>query len=101
MRATLAARRKSAGRGGREQPTCCLDRHKPHDLAVYRTVGNAVRINLGQPHGTIQNAGHFVQEDEGEALAGVIVAFIAQIEGGTGWSGGVGGADLPAAVPQP
>jgi haloalkane dehalogenase len=30
----------------------------------------------GQPHATIPGAGHFVQEDAGEALAGVVVGFI-------------------------
>lgn len=38
----------------------------------------------GQPHTTIHNAGHFLQEDAGEALAAVVVRFIA---------------DSPAAVP--
>jgi haloalkane dehalogenase len=31
----------------------------------------------GQPHTTIQNAGHFLQEDQGEKLAEVVVSFIA------------------------
>ena len=31
----------------------------------------------GQPHTTIKDAGHFLQEDKGEELAGVIVDFIA------------------------
>jgi haloalkane dehalogenase len=30
----------------------------------------------GQPHTTIENAGHFLQEDQGEKLAEVVVAFI-------------------------
>lgn len=30
----------------------------------------------GQPHATIQNAGHFLQEDKGEELAEVVVNFI-------------------------
>jgi haloalkane dehalogenase len=30
----------------------------------------------GQPHRTIQGAGHFVQEDRGEEIAEAIVAFI-------------------------
>ncbi|MFQ5578817.1 MAG: haloalkane dehalogenase, partial [Anaerolineae bacterium] len=30
----------------------------------------------GQPHTTITGAGHFLQEDKGEELAGVVVAFI-------------------------
>ena len=31
----------------------------------------------GQPHTTIENAGHFLQEDQGEALAKVVIDFIA------------------------
>ena len=31
----------------------------------------------GQPHTTIEGAGHFLQEDKGEVLAGVIADFIA------------------------
>jgi haloalkane dehalogenase len=31
----------------------------------------------GQPHTTITNAGHFLQEDAGEELAGVVAAFVA------------------------
>ncbi|MCO6509178.1 MAG: haloalkane dehalogenase [Aridibacter famidurans] len=31
---------------------------------------------LGQPHTTIENAGHFIQEDKGEELAGVIVDWL-------------------------
>ncbi len=30
----------------------------------------------GQPHTTIENGGHFLQEDQGEALAEVVVAFL-------------------------
>ncbi len=30
----------------------------------------------GQPHTTIENAGHFLQEMQGEQLASVVVAFI-------------------------
>jgi len=30
----------------------------------------------GQPHATIRNAGHFLQEDAGEELAGVVIDFI-------------------------
>ena len=31
----------------------------------------------GQPHTTISGAGHFLQEDKGEELAGVVCRFIA------------------------
>ncbi|HUF04710.1 MAG TPA: haloalkane dehalogenase [Aridibacter sp.] len=31
---------------------------------------------LGQPHATIRDAGHFIQEDKGEELAGVIVDWL-------------------------
>ncbi|MFQ5473486.1 MAG: haloalkane dehalogenase, partial [Dehalococcoidia bacterium] len=30
----------------------------------------------GQPHVTIESAGHFLQEDKGEELAGIVVDFI-------------------------
>ncbi|MEX0800335.1 MAG: haloalkane dehalogenase [Dehalococcoidia bacterium] len=35
----------------------------------------------GQPHTTIAGAGHFLQEDKGEELAGVVAAFIAATSG--------------------
>jgi len=35
----------------------------------------------GQPHTTIQGAGHFLQEDKGEELAVVVVEFIARTHG--------------------
>lgn len=31
----------------------------------------------GQPHATIANAGHFLQEDAGEELARLVVEFVA------------------------
>jgi haloalkane dehalogenase len=36
----------------------------------------------GQPHTTIQEAGHFIQEDQGEQLAQVVIDFMGQTEGG-------------------
>ncbi len=36
----------------------------------------AVPGTKGQPHTTIQNAGHFLQEDRGEELAAAVVAFL-------------------------
>jgi len=35
----------------------------------------------GQPHTTIEGAGHFLQEDKGEELAAVVVGFIARARG--------------------
>jgi haloalkane dehalogenase len=35
----------------------------------------------GQPHTTIENGGHFLQEDQGEALAQVVVEFIRRTAG--------------------
>lgn len=35
----------------------------------------------GQPHTTIENGGHFLQEDQGERLAQVVVDFIARTRG--------------------
>ena len=32
----------------------------------------------GQPHITIENAGHFLQEDKGEELGRIVVDFMAQ-----------------------
>jgi haloalkane dehalogenase len=32
----------------------------------------------GQPHTTIRNAGHFLQEDPGEVLAQLVLDFIAR-----------------------
>jgi len=37
----------------------------------------------GQPHTTIEGAGHFLQEDKGEELAAVVVAFIHRTTGGS------------------
>ena len=39
---------------------------------------HAVPGAQGQPHVTIEDAGHFLQEDKGEALAEVIVGFLAR-----------------------
>jgi haloalkane dehalogenase len=35
----------------------------------------------GQKHTTIVNGGHFLQEDQGEALAAVVIGFIADNDG--------------------
>ena len=37
----------------------------------------------GQPHTTIRNAGHFLQEDNGEEFARVIVEFMRATPGST------------------
>jgi haloalkane dehalogenase len=39
----------------------------------------------GQPHTTIREGGHFLQEDQGEALAAVVVDFIARGAGNPGF----------------
>ena len=44
---------------------------------AYRDIMLAVPGTKGQPHTTIENAGHFLQEDKGQALAAVVVDFIA------------------------
>ena len=44
------------------------------DLLFRRVIPGA----KGQPHTTIEGAGHFLQEDKGKALAQVIVDFVAQ-----------------------
>jgi haloalkane dehalogenase len=38
----------------------------------------------GQPHVTIEGAGHFLQEDKGEELAGHVVEFLRRLEGASG-----------------
>lgn len=44
----------------------------------YRASFEAVPGTRGQPHTTIEGAGHFLQEDRGEELARVVVDFIAR-----------------------
>lgn len=41
----------------------------------------AIPGTAGQPHTTIENAGHFLQEDQGERLAEVVVDFISRTAG--------------------
>ena len=43
------------------------------DVVMRRKIPGA----KGQPHVTLKNAGHFIQEDKGEELAGVLVDFMA------------------------
>lgn len=45
---------------------------------AYRKAFEQVPGAAGQPHATIEGAGHFLQEDKGEELARVVNAFIAQ-----------------------
>ena len=42
------------------------------DRAMQRVIPGA----QGQPHTIVKGAGHFVQEDQGEALAEIILGFI-------------------------
>ncbi len=46
------------------------------DLVMQRTVPGA----RGQPHTTIQGAGHFVQEDKGEELARVVLDWLSSVK---------------------
>ncbi len=45
---------------------------------AYRSTFEQVPGTQGQPHTTIEGAGHFLQEDKGEELARVVVDFIAR-----------------------
>jgi haloalkane dehalogenase len=44
------------------------------DLVLQKTVPGAA----GQPHVTVERGGHFIQEDAGEELAGIVSAFVAR-----------------------
>ena len=46
--------------------------------APYAAVFQRIAGAQGQPHTTIRNAGHFLQEDQGEALAKVVLDFVAR-----------------------
>ncbi len=45
---------------------------------AYRSIFEQVPGTQGQPHTTIEGAGHFLREDKGEELARVIVDFLAR-----------------------
>jgi haloalkane dehalogenase len=49
----------------------------PITRGAYRALQEGIPGAKGQPHATIAGGGHFLQEDRGEELARVVVAFIA------------------------
>lgn len=49
----------------------------PITKAAAPIIGKLIPGCAGQPHTTIENGGHFLQEDQGETLAQVVVDFIA------------------------
>jgi haloalkane dehalogenase len=55
----------------------------PITAGADRLLQAAIPGTRGQRHTTIEGAGHFLQEDRGEALAQVVVDFIRDTEGGT------------------
>ena len=56
---------------------CAFSDGDPITAGADRLFLDAVPGAAGQPHTTIQGGGHFLQEDRGEALAAVVVAFVA------------------------
>lgn len=56
---------------------CCFSDSDPVTAGGDRAFLSAVPGTQGQPHTTIEGAGHFLQEDAGPALARVLVDFIA------------------------
>ena len=61
-------------------PPQASDRHTglAHLLSLERIVEPLWADMAGQPHTTIKGGGHFLQEEKGEELAGIIVHFIAR-----------------------
>ncbi len=56
---------------------CAFSDGDPITAGADRLFLDAVPGAAGQPHTTIKGGGHFLQEDRGEALAAVVVAFVA------------------------
>lgn len=56
---------------------CAFSDRDPITKGGERQFIGQVAGTAGQPHTTIEGAGHFLQEDKGEKLAGVITEFIA------------------------
>jgi haloalkane dehalogenase len=61
----------------REKPfVCAFSDSDPIPRGADAVFQKLVPGTAGQPHVTIAGAGHFLQEDKGEELAGVVVAFV-------------------------
>ncbi|MGH9026761.1 MAG: haloalkane dehalogenase [Acidimicrobiia bacterium] len=56
---------------------CAFSDSDPVTQGADRVMKKLIPGTTGQPHTTIEGAGHFLQEDKGEELARVIAAFIA------------------------
>jgi haloalkane dehalogenase len=55
---------------------CAFSDSDPITRGADRHLKEMIPGCAGQPHTTIEGAGHFLQEDKGEELAAVIVEFI-------------------------
>lgn len=60
---------------------CAFSDGDPITRGADRLFTAAVPGAAGQPHVTIAGAGHFLQEDRGEELAGVVLDFVARTSG--------------------
>jgi haloalkane dehalogenase len=56
---------------------CAFSDGDPITRGADRNLKERVAGAQGQPHTTIVGGGHFLQEDCGEELAGVVVSFVA------------------------
>lgn len=56
---------------------CAFGDSDPITRGASAVLKSAIPGAQGQPHTTITSAGHFLQEDKGEELAAIVVAFIA------------------------
>ena len=56
---------------------CCFSDGDPITRGADRKFLEVIPGSKGQPHVTIEGAGHFLQEEKGEELASVLTAFIA------------------------
>jgi haloalkane dehalogenase len=54
----------------------------PITRGLERTFQDSIPGAKGQPHVTIEGAGHFLQEDQGEELGAVVVEFVRGLDGG-------------------
>ncbi|HQF93891.1 MAG TPA: haloalkane dehalogenase, partial [Microthrixaceae bacterium] len=57
---------------------CCFSDSDPITAGADAKLLDVVPGTAGQPHTTIAGAGHFLQEDRGEDLAGVLVDWLAE-----------------------
>ena len=57
---------------------CCFSDSDPITAGADAKLLDVVPGTAGQPHTTIAGAGHFLQEDRGEELAGVLVDWLAE-----------------------